>query len=207
MIRLGTLFPDRLNLNGDQGNIDVIARQYEWRGMQCEIVPVETVDDLVALDFVFIGHGSLAAWKSIEEKFLALTDRLFELQAAGLPAMAISSGFEKLVSAKLFAGLSMIQLGSRTSKFEVAKLGDLEVLGYVNTDVDLPVIYKSDLWLGSMLHGPVLAKNELLLEAVLADISNFAGLRLEPIVKTEKADQVADLIREVWKLERDLASE
>jgi CobQ-like glutamine amidotransferase family enzyme len=38
MIRLGVLFPKHLNLNGDFGNVEVLARQLEWRGHEVQIV-------------------------------------------------------------------------------------------------------------------------------------------------------------------------
>ena len=58
-----------------------------------------------------------------------------------------------------------------------------------------------------MLHGPVLAKNPSLLEELLARIAKHAGEELQAIRISEKADQLAGLVDEVWKLERELASE
>jgi CobQ-like glutamine amidotransferase family enzyme len=62
-------------------------------------------------------------------------------------------------------------------------------------------------WISTLLHGPVLAKNPNLLEEVLSKIANGAGVALPKIQASEKAGRLADLIEEVWTLERNLASE
>lgn len=208
MIRLGVLFPEQLNLNGDYGNVEVVARQLEWRGMASEIVAVGTKAELTSgLDFLLVGHGSSAAWASIDEKFRCLLDPLKALLAAGMPGMSVSTGFEQMVRGSVFEGLNVNSLSSRTSKFVVGQDVNGEVLGYLNTDVDLPIIHRESNFIGTMLHGPILAKNPTLLEEVLLKISSNAGLELAPIDASEKAGLLADLVDKVWELERDLASE
>lgn len=208
MIRLGGIFPDHLNLNGDFGNLEVIATQLSWRGIPSETVALSSAEDLdQKLDFIFIGHGSIAAWADIEGAFGRMLPKLANLLTAGTPAMAISTGFEKLVQANFFTNLSLTPLSDRISKFVVFTDADKEVLGYLNTEVDLPMLHREGKLTGSMLHGPLLAKNPDLLEEVLRAITGHAGVTLAPIQAKEKADQLADLISEVWNLERDLASE
>jgi CobQ-like glutamine amidotransferase family enzyme len=58
-----------------------------------------------------------------------------------------------------------------------------------------------------MLHGPVLAKNPGLLLEMLETVAEHAGLKLQEIQSSEKAELLAGLVDEVWKLERELASE
>ena len=85
MIRLGVLFPEHLNLNGDYGNLEVIARQLEWREMATEIVAVGTRAELTSgLDFLLIGHGSSAAWASIDSEFRGFLATLKMMLAAGM---------------------------------------------------------------------------------------------------------------------------
>ena len=208
MIRLGVLFPEHLNLNGDYGNLEVISRQLEWRRMASEIVAVGSPAELSSgLDFLLIGHGSSAAWASIDAEFRGLLATLKALMAAGLPGMSVSTGFEQMVRGSLFEKLTVNSLSSRTSKFVVEQDVEGEVLGYLNTDVDLPIIHRESNFLGTMLHGPILAKNPTLLEEMLLKISANAGLELAPIYANEKAGLLADLVDKVWELERDLASE
>jgi CobQ-like glutamine amidotransferase family enzyme len=130
-----------------------------------------------------------------------------ELIRSGTPGLAISTGFEKLVEHGVLGHLAVGKLPERISKFHVHGDGDSEVLGYLNTDVDLPILHREGNWISTLLHGPVLAKNPNLLEELLSKITNGAGVALPNIQVSEKAGQLADLIDEVWKLERDLASE
>jgi CobQ-like glutamine amidotransferase family enzyme len=208
MIRLGVLFPEHLNLNGDYGNLEVIARQLEWRGMASEIVAVGTRAELTSdLDFLLVGHGSSAAWASIDSEFRGLLATLKVLLSAGMPGMSVSSGFEQMVRGSVFEGLTANSLSSRTSKFVVEQDVEGEVLGYLNADVDLPIIHRESNFIGTMLHGPILAKNPILLEEVLLKICSSAGLELAPFQANEKAGLLADLVDKVWELERELASE
>ena len=208
MIRLGVMFPQHLNLNGDLGNAEVVAKQLEWRGLATEIVAVETVADLSSpLDFILVGHGSAAAWAAIDEVFHSMSASIRALISFGTPGLAISTGFEKLVEHGLLGSLAVGKLPKRISKFHVQDDAESEVLGYLNTDVDLPVLHREGNWISTLLHGPVLAKNPDLLEEVLSNITKHAGVALADIQASEKAGPLADLIDEVWKLERDLASE
>jgi CobQ-like glutamine amidotransferase family enzyme len=208
MIRLGVLFPDHLNLNGDFGNIEVLARQFEWRGMACDVVRVEDEHHLSdGLDFLLVGHGSSAAWDSISDRLKSLKGGLRKLVESGTPGLCVSTGFEELVRLAVIAGVGCKSIPERLSKFVVHTDGIHEVLGYLNTDVDLPLLHREGEFVCTMLHGPVLAKNPALLLELLQNISMHAGVQLEAIQKSEKADLVADLIEEVWKLERELASE
>ena len=169
---------------------------------------IERASDLARnLDFIFIGHGSVAAWSAIHSEFDAIAPTLRSLLDGGTPGLAISTGFEELVRTNVFTGLEATTMATRTSKFEVYKDGDNEVLGYLNTDVNLPLITRKANFIGCMLHGPVLAKNPELLDEVLLAICSRAGLDLPPIQSKEKADKLAGLVHEVWVLEKELASE
>ena len=206
MIRLGALFPAHLNLNGDQGNLEVLSKQLVWRGVPCEVVGIETLADFDRqLDFILVGHGSIAAWSAIEGEFHSMAPRLAELFRADVPGLSISTGFEKLVESRVLAIPNVEPLNERVSKFEIIEDGGSKVLGYLNTDVNLPVLHREQNWIASMLHGPVLAKNPALLNEVLGKIAAHADVEL-PELK-EKAGQLADLIKDVWELERELASE
>ncbi len=208
MIRLGVFFPDHLNLNGDFGNIEVIARQFEWRGMTCEVVRVEDERHLAdGLDFLLVGHGSSAAWDSIRDRLNSLEGVLRKLVESGTPGLCVSTGFEELVRLAVVAGLECKSIPERVSKFVVQADGSQEVLGYLNTDVDLPTLHREGKFVCTMLHGPVLAKNPVLLLELLQSISLHAGLQLKAIQTNEKTDLLAGLVDEVWKLERELASE
>lgn len=206
MIRLGALFPEHLNLNGDLGNLEVLSKQLEWRGMPFEVVEVRDASDLNQnIDFILVGHGSIAAWRAIELKFKAMAPRLEELIRSGIPGLSISTGFEQMIQTGVLSVDDLAAFSERVSKFEIFQDLNSEVLGYLNTDVNLPVVHREHNWIASMLHGPVLAKNPALLNEVLGKIAAHANVELPGL--NEKAGQLADLIKDVWELERELASE
>ncbi len=208
MIHLVGLFPEHLNLNGDFGNLAVLQQQLTWRGLDAVTVAASSAKALTEeTRFVLIGHGSTAAWVDIESKMTDMLPTLRSLRDSGVPILAVSTGYEFLVRAGFFKGETTFRSQTRVSKFEIVDFEGREVLGYVNTDVDLPVLQRSGSAIGTMLHGPVLAKNADLCEDVLKEICSLAGLTLPRIQASEKAGLLADLIEAVWKLESQLANE
>jgi hypothetical protein len=80
--------------------------------------------------------------------------------------LAVSSGFAALHG--LLRGLpTEVNKVSRISKFEVAEFSDIQVVGYKNTDLDLPTIERFENLIGTVLHGPILAKNAELSDEIL----------------------------------------
>jgi CobQ-like glutamine amidotransferase family enzyme len=202
------LFPKHLNLNGDYGNIEVLARQFEWRGHDVQIVELTDLKSFAEpLHFVLVGHGSEAAWSDISSEFQLLAPKLRELISIGIPVLAVSTGFENSIRSSVISAAAPGPLPERVSKFSIVKEGENELLGYVNVDTDLPDFFRSGSFIGTALHGPVLSKNPDLLDPLLAEIARIAGVELQPIRDAKKADQLADLIAEVWKLEGELANE
>jgi hypothetical protein len=142
----------------------------------------------------------LAACESIAAKL----DELDWLALLKVPGMAVGSGFEYLSRISIVP--QMIQPGERESAFQVANLGNLEVLGYRNTDSGLPNLAMNEQWISTMLHGPVLAKNPKLLDRAAKAAVAAAGLEWP----REQSDQfkywVEHLNRiseQVWKIETE----
>ncbi|MEY3845933.1 MAG: hypothetical protein RJA66_200 [Actinomycetota bacterium] len=208
MIKLGVFFPDHLNLNGDLGNVSVIKKQLDWRGVDSVVIGITSEDQLSdGFDLLFLGHGSEAAWADIEHRMPNFDSVIERVLDSDIPFMAVSTGFERIVASGALQGLSQSTRDARTSKFEVADDGDVKVLGYLNTECDLPLVFRSGALVATMLHGPVLSRNASLLNEILVAISTRAGIDLPALMDAKKADQLADLIAEVWKLEEELASE
>jgi lipid II isoglutaminyl synthase (glutamine-hydrolysing) len=208
MIHLGLLFPKHLNLNGDSGNLEVLSRQFEWRGHEVELVELHELPDLSQpLHFVLTGHGSEAAWADIRAEFESMTNGLKALLDSGVPVLAISTGFEAAIRSGLVTAGPLSALPERISKFSVVETDGQQLLGYVNVDTNLPEFFRQGSFIGTALHGPVLSKNPALLDELLAAIASKAQVKLNPIRDAKKADLLADLIAEVWKLESELANE
>jgi lipid II isoglutaminyl synthase (glutamine-hydrolysing) len=200
LIKLGTIFPNQLNLDGDQGNLLALKRYLTAAGFQVDVQVVSPDISSSDLDFVLFGHGSLAACESLASKL----DELDWLALLKVPGLAVGSGFEYLSRNSIVP--QMVQPGERESAFQVANLGNLEVLGYRNTDSGLPNLSMNEQWICTMLHGPVLAKNPKLLDRAAKAAVAAAGLEWPQEQPDQLKDWVENLNRiseQVWKIETE----
>ena len=160
MIRLLELYPEHLNLNGDRGNLVVLQRRLEWAAIEVQVSSYRPGESLgsEAPDFVLLGHGSPAAWRQIYADLARIAPTLQSWIDGSTQMLAVSSGFAALHG--LIRGLptEVIKV-PRISKFEVAEFENCQVVGYKNTDLDLPTLERFGNLIGTVLHGPILAKN------------------------------------------------
>ena len=215
MIHLVSLFPEALNLDGDQGNLLVLKRHFELVGFDVELHSVESASELQKLmskqhcHFVLIGHGSHAAHASVETQ---LSQMISLLNQADIPVMAVNSSVERLADSgrwNLFPELhAMTEKVERQSLFSVGELQvsgtSYRALGYRNTDTNLPDFFTQRNWLLTMLHGPVLAKNPTLQLALVREILNFAGTEYPTLLSQEAIDwfeKVTSISQKIWQLE------
>lgn len=205
-LKLVSLFPDHLDLNGDQANLLVLAKRLKWQGMQAEIVGVNKGQSIPAeADLIFLGHGSMAAWADIHSDLIRLSPDIRQQISAGVAFMAVATGHERAIDLGFLGGDTTAT--SRVSKFEIAELDGKEILGYLNSATNAPVIQKKGLVLGTQLHGPVFAKNPEFADAYLAEIAAAKGLAALGVELNTNASRVAGIVNQVWELERELASE
>lgn len=212
MISLVALFPNHLNLNGDLANIKVLQQRLAWRNVDCVVTFVDKGENVPAgADFILLGHGSEAAWADLQDDLHRITPELTKAFENGLPGLAVASGYERLF--KLEDGVSLaldsrvVKRIERSSKFVIAELGENRALGYVNSDAELEPLIRLQNLFGTLLHGPVLAKNVWLAESIIRAIFDRRGETVPEILAKDKADQVAGFISKIWELEEPLARE
>jgi CobQ-like glutamine amidotransferase family enzyme len=208
LINLVALFPNHLDLNGDQANLKVAKKRLEWLGYEVKISAIDK-GQLIPLDadFIFLGHGSMAAWADLEDELERIAPQLEEFIARGTAFMAVASGYERAIAQGLFDG--SLESTERVSKFEVVDLDGTEVLGYLNVSSKAPYIQRQGLTLGTQLHGPIFSKNPKLVDEYFADIVAAKGESVSPAPKSssKNIELISQIVDSVWKLERDLASE
>jgi CobQ-like glutamine amidotransferase family enzyme len=205
-LKFVSLFPEHLDLNGDQANLRVLIKRLAWQGVSAEIISVnkgQSIPSDAAL--IFLGHGSIAAWADIESELMQLVPEIKKLISNGVAFMAVATGHERAIDLGIFVG--KVTKRNRVSKFEVAEIDGVEVLGYLNSATDAPVIQKQNLVLGTQLHGPFFAKNPEFADAYLGQIAGSQGLTLAGPESNTNASLVAGIVKQVWELERELASE
>lgn len=218
--KIATFFPEHLDLNGDQANLLVASKRLEWLGYESEILALEKAAELPSeTDLIFVGHGSLAAWADINESMTKAITWISNSVQKGSGFMAVASGQEWAIRSGLLAGDT--NPTERVSKFEIAEIEGREILGYLNSSTSAPVVQKNGLSFGTQLHGPVLSKNPEFADSYLLEIAAARGIKKNSAIKNNgfknnasnnnasnnNADLVAGIVKQVWALERDLASE
>ena len=212
IIQLVALFPDHLNLNGDLANIRVLQKRLAWRGVTATVSLVDKNGTIPTdADFILLGHGSEAAWVDLAKDLERLRPKLINAFVSGVAGLAVASGYERLFDQNETPTIGLIQAKvlrtERTSRFVLATLDGQEALGYLNSDAQLEPLMRIKNVIGTLLHGPVLAKNAWLAELIIEAIFERREVSLPPVQAIEKADQVAGLISKVWELEEPLARE
>jgi CobQ-like glutamine amidotransferase family enzyme len=180
MFNILVLYPEHLNLNGDVANAGVLARRFNWYGLDAAIDFLHPGDPLPGYrpDVIILGHGSAAAWSAIEADLVALLPQLRTWIADGCYGLAVNSGQERLHSGDAGVFAEPLLSGDRVSKFAVAAadevLPDLRVLGYQNSVWNAPLIERTGNFIGTQLHGPVLAKNSALADWIIRGVSKVS---------------------------------
>lgn len=216
--KIASLFPEHLDLNGDQGNMKVAIKRLEWCGHEASLFAVSKGQSIPPdTDLIFLGHGSLAAWADLDEDLTRLFPQITKMISDSSAFMAVASGYERAIQFGIFQ--DDLMPAERVSKFEVQESHGLDVLGYLNAATNAPVIQKIDLVLGTQLHGPFFAKNPDYADMFLSEIMTSKlnseslieapmGSLMEPTPGLKhNVDRVADIVMAVWDLEKDLASE
>lgn len=100
MLRIAHLYPVELGINGDVGNVTVLAKRARARGLEVEVVNVGrgAVALPDAVDLLHIGSGPLAAVQTVQSDALRHAMQLRELVTAGMPLLAVGGGWELLGS-------------------------------------------------------------------------------------------------------------
>lgn len=202
MIRLLELYPEHLNLNGDRGNLVVLQRRLEWAAIEVQVSSYRPGESLgsEAPDFVLLGHGSPAAWRQIYADLARIAPTLQSWIDGSTQMLAVSSGFAALHG--LIRGLpTEVNKVPRISKFEVAEFENGQVVGYKNTDLDLPTLERFGNLIGTVLHGPILAKNTQF-------TSDLIGLMMNGQTKnSDLSPAISRYAEDACKLAIELSSE
>lgn len=194
-----TLMPDRLNLNGEQGNVLVLSRRLEWQSVSHQVVEIQDLAQLEKLlpkleksprdCFVFMGQGSFETFSYLEKQSALLHDLLARLVFAGIPTLAVGTCYE------IFANAPKSQLFFSEFIKSDFKPGGFEILGYASTGYDLPaLVTKGDNTVLTTMHGPVLAKNPKLADWFLAEM----GVVREVVKELIEVDEI---VAKIWDLE------
>jgi CobQ-like glutamine amidotransferase family enzyme len=91
------LYPQEMNIYGDTGNVLVLRKRLQWRGLPVEVVPVSVGDPLPpATDLVLGGGGQDAAQGGIGADFVGRAATLRAMADDGVVMLAICGTYQLL---------------------------------------------------------------------------------------------------------------
>lgn len=110
-----------MNIYGDHGNLLVLKKRLEWRGVTPEIIEYNPGDNFpVDVDIVIGGGGQDSGQSNIQDDLLKIGPRLIELAKDGVPMLVICGLYQ------LFGKFFETQDGERIQGIE---LFDIETYG------------------------------------------------------------------------------
>ena len=187
MISLSSYEPKLFNRNADQGNLLVLKKQLQWRGVDFE----ETSEFDVDADFLLLGDAFNAVTEHYRSQLLELAPKLQERLDLGRPTLLVGSSYEFYMG--VISGLPEPRRVKRASEFRSAKAGDLHAFGYRNTDLESGDLFVKGAFIATTLFGPVLAKSPELLEVVLGALGVKEAL--DQTMKQRLDGYLAEIIR------------
>lgn len=96
-ITLVHLYPREMNIYGDTGNVIVLRRRCEWRGIDVRVVPINVGDPLPDdADIVLGGGGQDAAQGEIGHDFVSRGVQLREMADDGVVFLTICGTYQML---------------------------------------------------------------------------------------------------------------
>lgn len=117
------LFPELLNLYGDRGNITVLKKQCQLRGIDANVIfcSLEEEIPLASADLIYLGGGSDNDLPKVTEKLLTRKEDLLTYRDQGGVMLAVASGYPILghsycVRGVEQPGLSLLDITTREEK-------------------------------------------------------------------------------------------
>jgi lipid II isoglutaminyl synthase (glutamine-hydrolysing) len=97
-LRVCWLYPDLLSLNGDRGNLAVLRRRCEWRGIGFRLEHARLGDRLAdPFDLIYLGGGQYVDQRRAAADLVATkADDLRSAAAAGTVVLGVIGGFQLL---------------------------------------------------------------------------------------------------------------
>lgn len=97
-IKIAHIYPELLNLYGDNGNIASLTKRCEWRNIDVEVQKYSLNDDIDFdnIDILFIGGGSDKEQKIVCESLRKYSERIREYVENNGVLIAFCGGFEIL---------------------------------------------------------------------------------------------------------------
>ena len=145
-LTIGHLYPDLLNLYGDRGNIQCFRKRLEWRGIEAEVIPFLSGDeiDFSRLDIVLLGGGSDREQELVGGYRKNIRDDFKKYVEEGGVVLAVCGGYQLLgkyykTRTETIEGLAILDITTEWEPERLVKniilnspLFDMPVVGFEN---------------------------------------------------------------------------
>ena len=145
-LTIGHLYPDLLNLYGDRGNIQCFRKRHEWRGLEAEVIPFLSGDEIVfsRLDIVLLGGGSDREQELVCGYLKNIRDDFKKYVEEGGVVLAVCGGYQLLgkyykTRTETIEGLAILDITTEWEPERLVKniilnspLFDMPVVGFEN---------------------------------------------------------------------------
>ncbi|PMQ01994.1 MAG: glutamine amidotransferase [Dictyoglomus sp. NZ13-RE01] len=137
------MYPDLLNLYGDRGNIIVLKKRCEWRGIKANILSFtkDKEQGLESADIIFLGGGSDREQEIIFSHIIKYKNVLKDLIEDSLVVLAICGGYQLLGEYYLDAYGNKIEGLGILNFYTKAEEGRL--IGNILIETTLPIYPKT----------------------------------------------------------------
>jgi len=141
------LFSSQLSSYGDVGNLLVLLKRCEWRGIAVEQLDFEVGDDLTKCEganLILSGGGTESCLALVQEDFIRIAPLLRSLVEDGVPALAVCTSFqlfgdyletsdgERLEGAGIFSLHTLCGDERQTGNIVISNSDFGELIGYEN---------------------------------------------------------------------------
>src|SRR3989344_2150410 len=97
-VKIAWLYPDLMSTYGDRGNVIVLQKRCEWRGIDVEVGPVtleSRIANLESCDLIFMGGAQDRQQKLAGEDFLKRKGPVVKkMVEAGTPALFVCAAYQ-----------------------------------------------------------------------------------------------------------------
>ena len=145
-LTIGHLYPDLLNLYGDRANIQCFRKRLEWRGIEAEVIPFLSGDeiDFSRLDIVLLGGGSDREQELVCGYLKNIRDDFKKYVEEGGVVLAVCGGYQLLgkyykTRTETIEGLAILDITTEWEPERLVKniilnspLFDMPVVGFEN---------------------------------------------------------------------------
>lgn len=116
---IGWLYPELMSTYGDRGNIIVLQKRCEWRGIKVEIKRLDLefrIEDLNKCDLLFMGGAQDKQQEIVSEDLMKKRNVLKEMVENGVPGLYICGAYQflgkyyKEANEKIIKGLNILDL-------------------------------------------------------------------------------------------------